>query len=92
MKGQTLFILQSGFKSLYFGVMHSLLRSLPYNLMLSILLVNELGFFCIFTAAIVNKSYKSVLKMWVFTVLNFLKILQMTTLYLDYENTNVPTI
>ncbi len=40
LKGQTLFILQSGFKNLYFGAMHSLLRSLNYNIMLSILLSN----------------------------------------------------
>jgi hypothetical protein len=83
-KGQTLFILQSGIKNLYFGAMHSILRSLPYSLMLSILLLNEAAFFCIFTAAIVQKSYKSVLKMWVYTILNFLKILQMITLYIDY--------
>lgn len=39
-----------------------------------------------------KRSYKSVLKMWIYTILNFLKILQMITLYLDYENINFPTI
>jgi hypothetical protein len=91
-KGQISLIFQIGIKNLCFGLMHSLLRGLSYNVMLSILLVSEILFNVGFLISLSYGLYKSNLKMWIYLLINFIKVDLMITLFLDYQNINLPLL
>ena len=82
--GQALLILQLWFRNLFLGILNSLLRPLEYPQMLTVLMVSECFFLLVFALSIRREVYELKVKMWVYVVLNLLKVCLMGTLLADY--------
>jgi hypothetical protein len=90
--GMAALTLQTGVKNYCLGVLHSVLREAGYERMLWSLLGCEAVFLLCFMVMLMAGVYRRALKMWVYVLLNLVKMLLMTTLLVDYQFLNIPTI
>lgn len=85
-------LLQYGLRNFVLGVLHSILRPLPYPTMLKFLLTVELFFALVFILSFSLNIYKFAKFMWLYLLISFVRILLISTLALDYEYTNYEII
>jgi len=83
--GHWLLIVQFGVRNFYYGIFHYFIRYLSYQNGMATLVISELVFLFIISIAINQKIYKSHIKIWIFIIQNFLKIVLFLTLILDYK-------
>jgi hypothetical protein len=82
--GNTFILLQYGFRNLLIGILHSILRYLPYFTMLSILISVELLFLTFFILSITLMTYRALNSIWIYLLLSFIRILLIFTFFFDY--------
>ena len=87
-KGHVMLVVQFGIRNFYYGVFHYFIRYLEYRIGMGILIGSELIFVILLCCAIKKRVYKSDIKILVFVVQNFIKMLMFLTLFADYENLN----
>lgn len=92
LKGVFFILLQYGLRNFIFGILHSILRSLPYPTMIVILLSTELLFALLFVLSFTLKIYKMASFMWFYVLITFIRILLIFTLAIDYEHINFDII
>lgn len=81
-------MLQYGLRNLIFGMLHSILRPLPYLAMLKILILAEFLFTLALIISFTLNIYKYAKFMWFYVLISFLRILLISTLAVDYEEIN----
>ncbi len=92
LRGCSLLIFQNGLKNLLLGSLQAVLRPLPYGFLISTLIVTEGFFLLMFLISIKMSIYKSQIKIWVYIILNAVKMLLLLTLYWDYQDINLPAV
>jgi len=85
-------VFQFGARNFYYGFIHYFFRYVEYKNAMQILIISELFFLFIFCIAISQRVFKSQIKVWIFMIQNFIKILLLLTLYFDYEKQNLISI
>ena len=83
--GLLLLLAQIGLRNFILGLLNSYLRSVDYFTMLGTLVSVDLLFMGLFVLSIRYPIYHSKVKMWVYVLLNFLKIMLILTLFFDYQ-------
>jgi hypothetical protein len=84
--GSVVILLQSGLRNIILGILHSTLRTLPYEKMLSLLLCVETFFVIIFIMFVPLRAYRSLHPVWTGFLLSFIRIILIGTLFFDYED------
>jgi hypothetical protein len=85
LKGNAAIVLQYGLRNILLGILHSILRPLPYKTLLSILISTELLFLVIFIISIAFMAYRSLKLIWIYLLLAFIRILLIFTFFFDYS-------
>lgn len=86
--GVIFLLLQYGARNFLFGMLHSVLRPLPYQTMITILLMVELLLFLTFIVSLSMKIYNKISFMWLYILISFIRILIIFSLAVDYEQIN----
>lgn len=86
--GVIFLLLQYGVRSFLFGMLHSVLRPLPYQTMITILLMLELLLFLTFIVSLSIKIYNKISFMWLIILISFIRILIIFSLAVDHEQIN----
>ena len=88
LKGVCFLLLQYGLKNFILGVLHSVLRPLPYTVTIAVLLSTEVIFTMLFTLSFSIGIYKNAIFMWFNVIISLVRMLLITTLAFDYEQIN----
>jgi hypothetical protein len=84
LKGTAYILLQYGFRNFILGMLHSILRPLPYKSMLLILILTEAAFFVIFLISISLNTYRMAKIIWFYLLLTLVRMMLILTLFFDY--------
>lgn len=79
-----LLIFQVGIKNLFIGSLHALLRPMPYTYFILSLVGAEIFFLVLFAVAIRFAVYRTQIKIWIYIILCFIKIILVLTFLLDH--------
>lgn len=92
LRGVGFLLLQSGLRNFIFGVLHSVLRPLPYTVTIAVLLSAELLFALLFVLSLTLGIYKRSSFMWFYVIISLLRILLIATLAADYQQIDYDVI
>lgn len=88
LSGVIFLLIQYGLRNFLFGMLHSVLRPLPYQTMVTILLLLESLLLLTFIVSLSIKVYKTSIIMWFYILISFIRILLIFSLAVDYEQGN----
>lgn len=88
LKGVCFLLLQYGLRNFVFGVLHSVLRPLPYAIMIAVLLLAEVLFTLLFVLSFSLRIYKKASYMWLYIIISLIRILLITTMAIDNGSIN----
>lgn len=86
LRGTIVLLLQSGIRNFVLGILHSVLRPLPYEAMLSLLLITEAIFVTFLIAGVPLKAYRTLHSVWAGLYLSLVRIVLMLTFFFDYDD------
>lgn len=86
LSGITLLIVQNGLRNFVLGVTHSILRDAQYETLLLSLFSIEVITFALFISSANNLIYEKVRSIWIYIFFTFIRMMLISTFFLDFEN------
>lgn len=88
LSGIALLLIQNGLRNFALGLTHSLLRDAEYEMLLLSVFSIEVISLALFVYSANNFYYKKVHSIWIYIFMTFIRLLLISTFFIDFENIN----